>query len=55
MPGIDKEELFIRMIKEQLNIKVYIKKKPKHQLVIPGGTNSDIRRKIERLYDINFR
>jgi len=55
MPNIDKEELFIQMIKEQLNIEVTIKKKAKRQIVIPKGVDLELKKKIERLFDINFR
>jgi hypothetical protein len=55
MPNIDKEELFIQMIKEQLNIQVSIKKKPKRQIVIPTDVDIETRRKIERLFELNFK
>lgn len=55
MPNIDKEELFIQMIKEQLNIEVTIKKKPKRQIVIPMDVEVETRRKIERLFELNFK
>jgi len=55
MPNIDKEKLFIQMIKEQLNIEVTIKKKPKRQIVIPTGVDVETRRKIERLFELNFK
>jgi len=43
------------MIKEQLNIEVTIKKKAKRQIVIPKGVDLELKKKIERLFDINFR
>lgn len=55
MPNIDKEELFIQMINEQLNIQVTIKKKPKRQIVIPTDVDVETRRKIERLFELNFK
>jgi hypothetical protein len=55
MVNIDKEELFVQMIKEQLNIVVSIRKKPKRQIVIPIDVDLETRRKIERLFDLNFK
>jgi hypothetical protein len=55
MPNINKEELFIQMIKEQLNVAVSIRRKPKHQIVIPIDVDLETRKKIERLFDLNFK